>query len=99
MGFSGLTYDEVVKLHSEKIYDVYLMGFLPGFPYLGVLDKSLHVPRLKVPRKYVAAGTVGIGGEQTGILTTCEASVRVSLKIDIDCFPAIMFLTEAISQS
>lgn len=67
MEFSGLTYDEVVKLHSEKIYDVYLMGFLPGFPYLGVLDKSLHVPRLKVPRKYVAAGTVGIGGEQTGI--------------------------------
>lgn len=67
MEFTQLTYDEVVKLHSEKIYDVYLMGFLPGFPYLGVLNEALHVPRLKEPRKYVAAGTVGIGGEQTGV--------------------------------
>ena len=64
---SGLTADEVVRLHSEKVYMVYLLGFVPGFGYLGGLDRRLHMPRRPVPRKRIPAGSVAIGGEQTGV--------------------------------
>lgn len=67
MTYTKLSYEVIIKLHSSHVYDVFMMGFLPGFPYLGVLDERLHMPRLEVPRKHVVAGTVGIGGEQTGI--------------------------------
>lgn len=58
---------EIVRLHSEAIYKVYFIGFLPGFLYLGGLDHRLHVPRKNTPRQRIAKGAVAIGGEQTGI--------------------------------
>ena len=62
-----LSVSEIVTRHSDPAYDVYLVGFSPGFPYLGPLDEKLHVPRLATPRPRVPAGSVGIGGEHTGI--------------------------------
>ncbi len=58
---------EVIRLHSGKIYTVYMMGFTPGFPYMGKLDDALVMPRLETPRTRVPAGTVAIAGSQTGI--------------------------------
>src|SRR5436309_25603 len=66
----GLKIEQVGKLHSAPIYKVYLLGFAPGFPYLGELDKRLHTPRLPSPRTRVPAGSVAIGGEHTGIYPT-----------------------------
>lgn len=63
----GLSIDEVVKRHTQADYIVFFLGFQPGFAYLGGLDPSLHAPRRAEPRLEVPAGTVGIGGEQTGI--------------------------------
>lgn len=64
---SGLSSEEVVQLHSEPLYHVYMLGFMAGFPYLGDLAERLAVPRLSTPRLKVPAGSVGIGGRQTGI--------------------------------
>lgn len=63
----GLTPEEVIVRHSSAIYLVYFIGFSPGYPYLGGLDPALHTPRLTQPRLLVPAGTVAIGGQQTGI--------------------------------
>ena len=62
-----LTTREVATLHEEPIYKVYMLGFAPGFPYLGELNPRLHTPRLATPRPRVRAGSVAIGGEHTGI--------------------------------
>ncbi len=64
---TGLTPAAVVQLHTSREYRVYLMGFTPGFPYLGELDERLVVPRLETPRLRVPAGSVGLAGRQTGI--------------------------------
>ncbi len=64
---NGLTADEVIRLHSEPEYQIFMIGFSPGFPYLGGLPKELHTPRLKTPRTQVLVGSVGIANEQTGI--------------------------------
>jgi inhibitor of KinA len=61
---------EIIKLHTKEIYKVYFLGFLPGFPYLGGLNKDLCTPRKKLPRKLIEKGSVGIGGGQTGIYTS-----------------------------
>ena len=68
----GLSAQEVVRLHTEGTYRVYMLGFAPGFAYLGGLPESLATPRRDEPRTAVPAGSVGIGGNQTGIypLTT-----------------------------
>ena len=63
----GLTEKQVVELHSSVDYVVWFLGFQPGFPYLGGLSPQLHTPRRAEPRLSVPAGTVAIGGEQTGI--------------------------------
>ncbi|HLL84393.1 MAG TPA: 5-oxoprolinase subunit PxpB [Longimicrobium sp.] len=63
----GLTADEAVALHAAGDYRVHLVGFVPGFPYLGGLDARLATPRRESPRTAVPAGSVGIGGAQTGI--------------------------------
>lgn len=65
----GLSTDDVCRLHTERIYKVYMLGFSPGFPYLGDLDPRLHTPRLPSPRLRVPRGSVAIGGEHTGIYT------------------------------
>lgn len=64
---AGLTEKEVIELHAGREYRIYMLGFLPGFPYLGGLDERLFTPRLPTPRTAIPAGSVGIGGEQTGI--------------------------------
>jgi inhibitor of KinA len=63
----GLSVEEVIRLHSGAIYTVYMLGFTPGFPYLGGLPARLATPRLATPRQSVPAGSVGIAGPQTGI--------------------------------
>jgi len=62
-----LTKCEVIRLHGENEYLVHMLGFLPGFLYLGGLNKQLFCPRKSTPDKLVSAGSVGIGGKQTGI--------------------------------
>jgi KipI family sensor histidine kinase inhibitor len=63
----GLRVEDVIRIHSDKIYTVYMMGFTPGYPYMGKLDDALVMPRLEMPRTRVPAGTVAIAGSQTGI--------------------------------
>ncbi|HEY8347247.1 MAG TPA: 5-oxoprolinase subunit PxpB [Symbiobacteriaceae bacterium] len=64
---AGLSPEEVVARHAAPLYPVYCVGFSPGFPYLGEVDPSLSTPRLAEPRIKIPAGSVGIGGSQTGI--------------------------------
>ncbi|MCX8961804.1 5-oxoprolinase subunit PxpB [Erwinia psidii] len=63
----GLTPQQLVEAHAAARYMVYFIGFQPGFPYLAGLDERLHMPRRAEPRIRVPAGSVGIGGSQTGI--------------------------------
>lgn len=65
--YNNISKEEVIKRHSSKIYLVYMLGFTPGFPYLGGMDERISTPRLKNPRKRVESGSVGIAGNQTGI--------------------------------
>ena len=62
-----LNVENVIALHTAKVYSVFMMGFLPGFAYLGRLDGDLYCGRKKTPRLIVEAGSVGIAGYQTGI--------------------------------
>jgi inhibitor of KinA len=59
--------EDVIRIHSSKTYTIYMMGFTPGFPYMGKLDDVIVTPRLETPRTHVPAGTVAIAGSQTGI--------------------------------
>ncbi len=63
----SLSEEEVIARHTAPEYRVYMLGFLPGFCYLGGLDERIHTPRLRTPRLRIPAGSVGIGGSQTGI--------------------------------
>jgi inhibitor of KinA len=63
----GLSTSDVIRIHSGREYLVYMMGFTPGFPYMGKLDEAIVTPRLDTPRTLVKAGTVAIAGAQTGI--------------------------------
>ena len=64
---AGLSVEEVIDIHTSRDYLIYMLGFLPGFTYLGGLDERIHTPRLANPRIRIPAGSVGIGGSQTGI--------------------------------
>ena len=66
-GHAGISTDEVIKIHSEAKYPVYMIGFTPGFPYLGGLSDKLALPRRNTPRTTVPAGSVGIAETQTGV--------------------------------
>lgn len=63
----GYSVDEVIELHTNREYRVYMLGFAPGFAYLGGMSEKLYAPRKAVPRVQIPAGSVGIGGLQTGI--------------------------------
>lgn len=65
--YNKLTPEEVIACHARGKYIVYMIGFAPGFPYLGGLSKKIAAPRKEVPREYIPAGSVGIAGNQTGI--------------------------------
>lgn len=64
---SNCSISELVQQHSEKIYTVYCLGFLPGFAYMGEVPNAIQLPRHSSPRSKVLAGSVGIAGKQTGI--------------------------------
>jgi KipI family sensor histidine kinase inhibitor len=62
---SGLAVDEVIRRHSQREYQVFALGFAPGFAFMGLVEEVLAAPRIKTPRKRVAAGSVGIAERQT----------------------------------
>jgi len=62
-----ISISEIIQLHSSKKYRIYMIGFLPGFAYMGEVDEQIAMPRKHQPRTIVAAGSVGIAGMQTGI--------------------------------
>ena len=83
---NGLTAEEVVRRHSNGQYLVYMLGFLPGFAYMGGMDKTIACPRLISPRTKIPAGSVGIAGAQTGIYPLsspggCQLIGRTPLKM------------------
>lgn len=63
----GLSHKEVIELHYSRRYTVFMVGFLPGFPYLGFVDDRIATPRRTTPRQVVSQGSVGIADSQTGI--------------------------------
>jgi inhibitor of KinA len=69
---AGLEAQAVVELHAGSEYVVFMLGFMPGFPYLGGLPARIATPRLPTPRTLVPAGSVGIAGAQTGIYPTAS---------------------------
>ncbi|WP_369901300.1 5-oxoprolinase subunit PxpB [Bacillus manliponensis] len=64
---NGISEEEVISIHSGQDYLIYMMGFVPGFPYLGGMSKRIATPRRENPRPKINVGSVGIAGEQTGI--------------------------------
>jgi KipI family sensor histidine kinase inhibitor len=65
--FASCTTDDVIERHSTITYRVYMLGFVPGFAYLGRVSSTIAAPRHRVPRDRVPAGSVGIAGQQTGV--------------------------------
>ncbi len=65
--YNGLSEGEVISFHSARPYLIYMMGFVPGFPYLGGMSEKIATPRRENPRAKIEAGSVGIAGEQTGV--------------------------------
>jgi KipI family sensor histidine kinase inhibitor len=61
------TVDDVIERHASRMYRVYMLGFVPGFAYMGRVDRTIAAPRHRLPRERVPAGSVGIAGEQTGV--------------------------------
>ena len=66
-GYAGVTEAEAIEIHASRTYRVFMLGFVPGFAYMGTVDPRIAVPRMAVPRLRVAPGSVGIAGQQTGI--------------------------------
>jgi len=64
---NNLSAEKVINIHCQNKYLVYMLGFTPGFPYLGGMNEKISTPRLEVPRKKISEGAVGIAGAQTGI--------------------------------
>jgi inhibitor of KinA len=62
-----MTPEEVIRLHTQPTYQVYMIGFMPGYPYMGEVVDSLVTPRRETPRTHVMQGSVGIAQKQTGI--------------------------------
>jgi len=68
--YHQITPEEVIQLHTSHVYHVYMIGFMPGFPYMGELPKALVTPRKETPRTAVPKGSVGLAQAQTGIYPT-----------------------------
>ncbi len=64
---NGLSPEEVVRIHTSTVYLIYMLGFIPGFTYLGGMSSSIATPRLETPRSKIPTGSVGIAGNQTGV--------------------------------
>ena len=65
--YTSLTKEDVIEIHTSKNYLVYMLGFTPGFFYLGGMDARLYCPRKEIPRLKITSGSVGIAGNQTGV--------------------------------
>jgi KipI family sensor histidine kinase inhibitor len=65
--FAGIATSDVIELHTKPIYRVFMLGFMPGFAYMGSVDPRIAAPRRSSPRPRVLAGSVGIAGQQTGV--------------------------------
>jgi len=86
-----LSVDEVVKIHTSTPYLVYMLGFTPGFPYLGGMSERLATPRLEKPRTKIPAGSVGIAGSQTGFYPMeSPGGWRLIGRTPIKAFDAVM---------
>jgi len=70
----GMTPEDVIDLHARAVYRVYMIGFTPGFAYLGGLPEALHTPRRETPRTRVPAGSVAIGGQQAAVFSVAAPS-------------------------
>jgi len=64
---TGLSIDEIIKIHTTHIYTIFMIGFTPGFPYMGISPKKLAVPRKTTPMQQILAGSIGLAENQTGI--------------------------------
>lgn len=64
--YTGMSPQEVISLHTSKPFLIYMLGFIPGFPYLGGMPSEIAVPRQERPRERIPGGSVAIGGNQTG---------------------------------
>lgn len=85
--WSGLKQNEVINLFTKGIYRVFMLGFLPGFPYMASVDPKLAAPRLETPRKLVPKGSIGIAGRQTGIYPLeSPGGWRLIGKTDVEIF-------------
>ena len=69
---NGLSTEEVIGIHTSNVYPIYMMGFIPGFAYLGGMSSKIATPRLATPRSRIPDGSVGIAGSQTGIYPTAS---------------------------
>lgn len=65
--YTGLSLEAIIEKHTAPLYRIYMLGFTPGFPYLGGMNPALNTPRKASPRMRIIAGSVGIAGNQTGI--------------------------------
>ncbi|OPY74221.1 MAG: Kinase A inhibitor [Syntrophorhabdus sp. PtaU1.Bin050] len=87
--YAGLTEAEVIEIHTSTVYTVFAIGFLPGFPYMGILDKRIYTPRLETPRLKVPEGSVGLAQLQTGIYSfESPAGWRIIGKTRVRLFDA-----------
>jgi len=85
--YCRLSIPEIIGLHSRKVYRVYMIGFIPGFPYMGMLPPALEVPRKLRPALSVAAGSVALAGRQTGIYPfTIPGGWQVIGRTPVDLF-------------
>lgn len=65
--YNGLSAEEVIRIHTENEYLVYMIGFAPGFPFMGGMNEAIAAPRKETPRLSITPGSVGIAGKQTGV--------------------------------
>lgn len=68
--YHGITPEEVIRFHTGHTYQVYMIGFMPGYPYMGELPEEIVTPRRETPRTVVPRGSVGLAQKQTGIYST-----------------------------
>jgi inhibitor of KinA len=90
-----ISVEQLIKLHTQKSYRVFMIGFLPGFAYMGNVDDKIATPRLEKPRAQVAEGSVGIAGNQTGIYPlTSPGGWNIIGKTPVKLFDAAKALDE-----